>query len=389
MPGTGCFQRFGGAGRRSHQTQFRQRRGGQLTHGERYAKHQRGNGGRQQRRGNVRAGIRPFGAHGESRLNLPDDIRAVQDAQYANRQHHTADDLHACRRDARARLIHAAGERGGKRQQRQSADDQQRHNHVGRTMPLRRDHRQSDQHRIRPTNHRHQRTQHARYGAQQHHTCRSGKDDMSGRRGIIRIRFQINKIRAWQQRLQQFGRGETQASEYSELRDRQPPFAHDQHGKRDCPHDDADGDDHCGNGEDVHDRRQPTRQRGIEFRPDDILIALAVHGTHAKPPDAGGSGKHQQTEHHAQHDAGHARMAGQRIRLSQAFVDILRRKHRLDFAHIRERQRFQRFRRRCCRGLLKHVHRLLWISDKWLEFVGHSHREYGIAPTVGNESEKI
>ena len=82
-------------------------------------------------------------------------------------------------------------------------------------------------------------------------------------------------------------------------------------------------------------------------------------------------------------------MAGQRIRLSQAFVDILRRKHRLDFAHIRERQRFQRFRRRCCRGLLKHVHRLLWISDKWLEFVGHSHREYGIAPTVGNESEKI
>ena len=230
-------------------------------------------------------------------------------------------------------------------------------------MPLRRDHRQSDQHRIRPTNHRHQRTQHARYGAQQHHACRSGKDDMSGRRGIIRIRFQINKIRAWQQRLQQFGRGETQASEYSELRDRQPPF--------------------------VHDRRQPTRQRGIEFRPDDILIALAVHGTHAKPPDAGGSGKHQQTEHHAQHDAGHARMAGQRIRLSQAFVDILRRKHRLDFAHIRERQRFQRFRRRCCRGLLKHVHRLLWISDKWLEFVGHSHREYGIAPTVGNESEKI
>ena len=207
--------------------------------------------------------------------------------------------------------------------------------------------------------------------------------------GIIRIRFQINKIRAWQQRLQQFGRGETQASEYGELRDRQPPFAHDQHGKRDCPHDDADGDDHCGNGEDVHDRRQPTRQRGIEFRPDDILIALAVHGTHAKPPDAGGSGKHQQTEHHAQHDAGHARMAGQRIRLSQAFVDILRRKHRLDFAHIRERQRFQRFRRRCCRGLLKHIHRLLWISDKWLEFVGHSHREYGIAPTVGNESEKI
>ena len=144
---------------------FRQWRGGQLTHGQHQPEHQRRNGSRQNHRGKVRTGIRPFRTHRKSRLNLPNNVCAIQGAEHAERQQHAADDLHGRRRRTRTGLIHAVRKRRGKRDHCHSADDQQRHDHVGRPVPLSRNHRQSDEYRIQPADHGNERTAYARHGA--------------------------------------------------------------------------------------------------------------------------------------------------------------------------------------------------------------------------------
>ena len=188
----------------------------------------------------------------------------------------------------------------------------------------------------------------------------------------------------------------------------------------------------------MHDRFQPSRQGRVKFRPDHVFIALAFHRAHAQPPDARRGGKQQQAEHHAEHDARHARMTGQRIGFGETCVHVTRGKHlfdRIDLGGLRNRRdrrgcgdrrgvgnvqslpglrgllirrglcgnrrelrrgllgirlRQWRLRRRNGRDrLLQHIRGLMRVSDDWLEFVGHSHREYGIVSTVYGNGRKI
>ena len=133
----------------------------------------------------------------------------------------------------------------------------------------------------------------------------------------------------------------------------------------------------------MHDRFQPSRQGRIEFRPDHVFIALAFHRAHAQPPDAHRGGKQQQTEHHAEHNARRARMTGQRIGFGKPFAHFTWGKHLFD--RIRRRLRHGNGRDR----LFQHIRGLVRVSDDWLEFVGHNHREYGIGSTVCANGMKI